>query len=224
MELMSENINELSTALSKAQGEIQPAIKDSNNPYFSSKYADLASVWDACRQPLSKNGLSVIQAINQSETGMILTTILTHASGQWIKSEMPLIYKKADPNDMNEDGKKKKSNEIQALGSSLTYSRRYALSAMVGIAPSEDDDGNTAGNPQQSSSKPEASKQVISDKQVAFLYAKLKGHPDIEKDIKDYLSKFKIERFEDILKSLFDTILKGVDDRIQTKSKIVKVG
>lgn len=125
----SEQINELATALAKAQGAIEGAKKDNVNPHFRSKYADLASVWDACRAELSKNGLSVIQPVLTVDGRTVTVTRLMHTSGQWIEDGgIPLLLGKED---------------MQGLGSALTYSRRYGLMAMVGIAP-EDDDGNAA--------------------------------------------------------------------------------
>lgn len=124
----SEQINELAAALAKAQSEIKDAAKDSANPFFKSKYADLASVWDACRTPLSKNNLSVVQTAETDAAGIVLHTLLLHASGQWISGTLCMTPVKSDP---------------QGIGSCVTYARRYALSAMVGIAPSEDD-GNAA--------------------------------------------------------------------------------
>ena len=125
----SEQINELAAALSKAQGEIKGALKDSANPFFKSKYADLASVWDACRDHLAKNGLSVIQMPETSDTGGIaVETLLAHSGGQWISSRFVVPIAKPD---------------AQSIGSAITYARRYALAAMVGVAP-EDDDGNAA--------------------------------------------------------------------------------
>jgi hypothetical protein len=125
----SELINELATALAKAQSQMRGAIKDSANPYFKSKYADLASVWEACREPLTTNGLAVVQTTTgESAETVTVETILTHASGQWISSVITMRPVKSDP---------------QGIGSCLTYARRYGLSAMVGIAP-EDDDGNAA--------------------------------------------------------------------------------
>ena len=132
----SEQINELSAALAKAQGQIQGAKKDSTNPHFKSDYADLASVWDACRQALSGNGLSVAQSAENSEHGYGVTTLLMHSSGQWLRGTLYLKPMKDDP---------------QGAGSALTYARRYALAAMVGVAP-DDDDGNAAS--EKPSSKP----------------------------------------------------------------------
>ena len=121
-------INELAAALAKAQAEIQNAKKDSENPFFKSKYADLSAVWDACRGPLTKNGLSIVQIPYGHDGKYFLNTILMHSSGQFLSGILPVVPIKGDP---------------QALGSALTYMRRYALSAMVGNAP-EDDDGNEA--------------------------------------------------------------------------------
>lgn len=131
MNLQSDNINELISALAKAQGRIVTAKKDKQNPFFKSSYADLSSVWDACRSALSDNGIAVIQAVQTHEGRMELVTTLAHASGQWMKSHMPVNPVKADP---------------QSIGSALTYCRRYALSAMVGVSASEEDDDGNAAN------------------------------------------------------------------------------
>ena len=120
----SEQINELVSALSKAQGEMDGAVKDSLNPHFKSKYADLASVWQACRDPLSKHGLSIVQTLDLLGEKQVLMTILAHASGQWIKSTIQLPIQRPGP---------------QELGSCLSYCRRYALAAMVGVYQDDDD-------------------------------------------------------------------------------------
>lgn len=119
----------LAAALSKAQGQMLGAKKDADNPFFKSKYADLASVWDACRKALSNNELSVAQIVDADETGMYLRTILLHSSGENLEGRMPMNFSE-------------KTN-AQQIGSIITYYRRYALSAIVGVAP-EDDDGNNA--------------------------------------------------------------------------------
>lgn len=124
----SEHINELATALAKAQGEIESAPKDSKNPFFKSKYASLESVWNTCKSSLSKNGLCVMQYLEVIEGKYSLVTRLAHSSGQWIKSEIPLFMSKQD---------------AQGLGSAMTYARRYGLSALVGIVSDEDDDAES---------------------------------------------------------------------------------
>lgn len=125
----SESIKELAMALSKAQGEIKPALKDSNNPFFKSKYADLASVWEVCRGPLSKNGLTVMQHPTAEGNIVSVETIVIHSTGEWISSKLTMVSKEQTP---------------QGIGSTITYARRYSLSSIIGIASEEDDDGNAA--------------------------------------------------------------------------------
>ena len=127
----SEIINELAAALSKAQGEMQAAIKDKVNPFFKSSYADLGSVWDAARPVLSKYGLCIMQTteLAASSGQVIMVTTLAHTSGQWMKSYLPLNPSK---------------NDSQGMGAAITYLRRYSLSAIVGVVCDEDDDGETA--------------------------------------------------------------------------------
>ena len=126
----SPEIKDLATAMAKFQAELKPAIKGNTNPYFKSRYADLQACWDCCREALVKNGLSVVQGSRESN-GEIVTvdTRLMHASGQWIESSLTMKPAKADP---------------QGVGSAVTYARRYALSAILGIVADEDDDGNAA--------------------------------------------------------------------------------
>ena len=122
--MQSETIGALAAALSKAQADITGALKDSSNPFFKSKYADLASCWDACRHQLAANNLSVVQTTRMTESGLLLVTTLAHSSGEWIAGEMPVLTKDASP---------------QGQGSGLTYARRYALAAIVGLAQIHDD-------------------------------------------------------------------------------------
>jgi len=126
----SESIAGLAAALAKAQGAMKGAVKDSNNPFFKSKYADLASVVEAIRAAFSANGLSYIQTVEPSDKDEVrIETTLLHASGEWIScGVLSLPVSKVD---------------AQGYGSALTYARRYSLSAAVGVAP-EDDDGNAA--------------------------------------------------------------------------------
>ena len=126
----SDSIDALAAALAKAQAKIESATKSAKNPFYKSSYADLPAVWEACRKPLTDNGLSVVQLTDTSENGTVLESVLMHSSGQWISCHYPIKPVKDDP---------------QSMGSALTYSRRYSLMALVGIvADFEDDDGNAA--------------------------------------------------------------------------------
>lgn len=128
---MSATIGSLAAALAKAQGEMAAAQKSSDNPYFKSKYADLSECWESCRGPLSKNGLAVIQTTEIKDgdaIGVVVNTTLAHSSGEWIRGTLFMPLAKKDP---------------QAVGSAITYGRRYGMSAIVGIV-ADDDDGEAA--------------------------------------------------------------------------------
>ena len=127
--LMSEKVDKLASALCKAQAEIKGAEKKSVNPFFNSGYADLHTVIESSFPHLTKYGLSIIQGNDGKPGEFYVTTMLLHESGQWIKSKLKMPIEKAT---------------AQAIGSTITYGRRYGLSAMVGIAQ-YDDDGNSAG-------------------------------------------------------------------------------
>ena len=128
---MSDNIEKLADSLSKAQSEMKGAQKKSTNPFFKSSYADLHTCIEASFPYLTKHGLSVIQGNDSDERGSFyVTTMLLHSSGQWIKSKLKMPITKAD---------------AQGVGATITYARRFALSAMVGISQ-YDDDGESITN------------------------------------------------------------------------------
>jgi ERF superfamily protein len=124
----SAEVNELAAALAKAQGEIEGAKKDSANPFFKSSYADLASVRAVIRDPLSRNGIAMVQVPFAEGSHVGVDTMLLHTSGQWIRGALIVTAKDEGP---------------QAIGSCITYLRRYAMQSFAGVA-AEDDDGNAA--------------------------------------------------------------------------------
>jgi hypothetical protein len=124
----SDKIDKLATALSKAQSEIKGAEKKSVNPFFNSGYADLHTVIESSFPHLTKYGLSVIQGNDSNPGEFFVTTMLLHESGQWIRSKLKMPVEKIT---------------AQSIGSTITYGRRYGLSAITGIAQ-YDDDGNAA--------------------------------------------------------------------------------
>jgi len=125
----SETLGALAAALAKAQGAMRPAKKDALNPHFKSKYADLASIWEVAREPLAANGLAVMQRVTNTDTAAIITTHMIHSSGEWVKDRCYWPVAQRTP---------------QGIGSAITYGKRYALAALLGIAAEEDDDGNAA--------------------------------------------------------------------------------
>lgn len=128
----SPTLGALAAALAKAQGAMKPAKKDSENPHFRSKFADLASIREVAREPLAANGLAVMQRLTSTGTSVFITTHLIHASGEWVKDRCEWPVAQRTP---------------QAMGSAITYGKRYAYSALLGIVAEEDDDGNAASAP-----------------------------------------------------------------------------
>lgn len=132
------SIGKLTAALAKAQSELKNADKDSVNPHFKAKYADLAAVFSACREALAKNELAVMQPVSSDGSKVFVKTILSHSSGEYIEETLAL-------NPAN--------NTPQAFGSAISYGRRYSLASMLGIA-ADDDDGNAAtGLPEKAADK-----------------------------------------------------------------------
>jgi hypothetical protein len=129
----SDTITKISSALVKAQGELNAVSKDGNNPHFRSKYATLQNIVESTRDTLRKHGLAVVQTFGETDgTYINLITTLLHESGEYISGTFTMRPSKADP---------------QGLGSATTYARRYALSAVLGIVADEDDDGNASSRP-----------------------------------------------------------------------------
>lgn len=175
----SDTISELATALAKAQGAIRGASKDSVNPHLKSKYADLASVWQACREALASNGLSIVQLpMDAGANAVGLTTILLHTSGEYLQSDYsaPLAQ-----------------NSAQSIGSALTYLRRYALAAMVGVAP-EEDDGESASQAPVREMRP-ASPPVQQPRQTVVKPAA----PATAKPSRDRLLALILDRTQEVL-------------------------
>ena len=126
----SELLNELAPALAKAQAAMKAAVMDGENPHFKSRFCTLSSIMDAVRKPLADHGLCVVQGPSASEGVAKVTTMILHASGQWIGSELALpVGERPTP---------------QAIGSAISYGRRYGLAGLLGVVADDDDDGNVA--------------------------------------------------------------------------------
>lgn len=150
----SESIKELATALSSFQGKMRSVQKTEINPFFKKKYANLDSIWEACKTLMSEHGLSISQfPAGDNE----LTSILMHSSGEWLEATTKMNLAKTDP---------------QGHGSAITYMRRYAMSAILGIVTDEDDDGNQASmvkTPVKQAKQAKQSQVTINDVYTAGL-------------------------------------------------------
>lgn len=146
----SDSIQNLAAALSKFQEEIKNPSNSADNPFFKSKYAPLSDVLNLVRPILSKNGLSVLQSPSGNGQDIIITTMLLHSSGEWIEAD-PLVLKADKPT-------------AQGAGSAITYGRRYAVSAVLGISSEDDDDGNHATGNKEKVKTAESPKDITKEK------------------------------------------------------------
>ena len=201
----SKDLNELFSALAKAQSEIKTAGLDSENPYFKSAYSSLAEIVRVSRPALTKNGLCIIQQIMPNEDGQnILHTILAHSSGQWIETQMRILPSKPD---------------VQALSSYLSYLRRYSYAAIVcTVSADEDDDAEIAMAPDRMKAEKgtalntkydprEQSYETITKEQLEELNYELAEYPDIVEMIHDGM---KIQSLSDLPKTKFQAAINRV--------------
>lgn len=201
-EMHSADIKELAKALALVQGEMKIAEKKKNNPFFKSKYADFQSVVEASRPALVKNNLSVSQLITEKDNGSYLVTMLMHNSGQYLSS-----VKKITP--IKED--------IQSYSSYVTYCKRIAYSALVGVVcAEEDDDGENAMThqryngrpvtgeekvtPDLSNARPVTGEERVTPDQLEQLWFELEDEQELTKSI---LKAFRIKELRDLPKNKF---------------------
>ena len=190
----SNEINELAAAMAIAQGQMGAAYKNSSNPHFKSSFADLASISDVIKQPLSDNGLSVVQFPINNEQGVAITTRVMHKSGQWIEESFGIKPVKAGP---------------QEYGSLISYFRRYALAAIFAI-PQTDDDANAM---QLAAEAPKKPVDAITSDQVKALVNLLDGDEKLRTQLMDAYGIAKLEHLQsNQFRPVYDKInqLKGV--------------
>lgn len=162
----SEQINEIAAALALAQSEMKNAKFNRTNPHFKSRYADLSEIRDTVTPALTKQGIAVVQGLEVTDTGLVVCTRLVHKSGQWFESVFPIA-----------------SDKPQAMGSSISYGRRYTLSAITGIAADDDDDAEVASGrnaPQVLARGPDAPKAESLADQIIRKFNEAKNAADFE--------------------------------------------
>jgi hypothetical protein len=162
----SESIDKIAPAMLAAQKIIGEAHKKTNNPFFDSKYADLNSVMDACKKALNDNEITILQPIRMDGEQTIVETYLVHSSGQYYMSELAVraeVEQKKDKNDKSGnkylDIRPDQKPTAQAMGSGITYSRRYLLQALTGVCPKDDDRNNASGKGKNGNNDEQADKK-----------------------------------------------------------------
>jgi hypothetical protein len=197
----SEQLNELFAALAKAQSEMAVAGMASDNPFFKTKYADLAEVVRASRPALTKNNLSVIHQVLPHEDGQYMHTILAHSSGQFIETQIKINPAKQD---------------LQSLGGCITYLRRYTYAAIVGlVASGEDDDGESQMSEARKNGyqRPYQGEERISVQQHKELESLL-GNSDLKPQL---IQNLKIASLAELPSSKFDSVMRWVISKQQSK-------
>jgi hypothetical protein len=210
---MSAGIGKLIEALAKASMSFKPVLKESTNPFFKSKYADLAAVIEATRESLGKNGLAVLQpVVYKREAGLVeILTLLAHSSGEWIRCTLEMPMAKQD---------------AQGVGSAITYGRRYSYSAVLNVASEEDDDGNAAVS--KPFSKPEQVQEAVDRAdylkvfEIQAIDAACKASGKTEDEVKAYLSLIGTDRIEHIQRSGFKSTLAWANAKAIAKPSVQK--
>ena len=188
----SESVAKIAPALLAAQKAITFAAKDSLNPHFKSKYADLPCVIDAVKPALNEAGIVFIQSASPSEPGYLaMTTRLMHQSGEWIEDTATLPLPKADP---------------QGYGSASTYARRYGLAAICGLYQ-DDDDGNAAQKPATQAPAP-VPPMTLNDEQIASIEALAS---EVNVPLKKILDKAGVSALNEIPRLAYQSIISKLE-------------
>jgi hypothetical protein len=190
----SNTLGQLFDALAKAQIEMEVAKTESINPFFKSRYSDLATIVKASRPFLAKNGLCVIQRVLPDNKGLLhLFTRLCHSSGEWMESKMPIIPPK---------------NDIQTIGSYITYLRRYNYASIACVvAADEDDDGEKAMETPRKQGIASPGAESISKPQLQVLSQELEGYEDI---LEGVLKGYKISKLSDLASKNYTQCLERI--------------
>jgi ERF superfamily protein len=211
----SETIGKLIGALAKAHKGFKPILKTSKNPFFKSKYADLAEQVEATKDALSDNELVVIQgpAYSVNGAGMAeVTTMLAHSSGEWIEQTLGLPVSK---------------NDAQGVGSAITYARRYSRGAILDTASELDDDAESAvgRSPKVSQETDEdfdqrtEGQRTITSNQVIEISNAIKETGKTEEMVKAALEFIKTDRLENVLRQDYPKLLKWASGPTKTSAK-----
>lgn len=198
----SDQINEIAKAMSEAQNKIKPALKDGLNPHFRSKYTSIAGVWESLREPMTSNGLTIWQDVTTHEKGVSVETRIVHSSGQWVEfGPLTMPVGKAD---------------AQGFGSCISYAKRYALCAAIGIVSTDEDDD--AVSAVDKSSGEVVKHPLITQEQVKTIIAMTKEASMDTDAVTKFLSFMGVTKFMDIKASDYDRAVKALQKKIEVTS------
>lgn len=207
----SDSIIKLTAALAKFQSEVKNPPNSANNPFFKSKYAPLDVVINTAKELLGKHGLSYIQMPGGDGDKVTCVTILM-CEGEWVESDILIL--KAD------------KVTAQGTGSAITYARRYQLSAMLGLAGEEDDDGNNATGNKKDGKQTKEELEAEKLKTMPIDATKVKVINDLIKksnsDLKRFLTWAKVSKVEEIMNVNFASVTKTLNEALEKYEKVNK--
>lgn len=197
--LHSDHIDQICTALAKAQQSFGVARKDKDNPFTKSKYASYESMRKVCQDTLSENGLSICHQLSVVEGKRAMVTNLLHTSGQWLRSILNLSTKDESP---------------QSVGSAITYAMRYSLAAMLAIpcGDREDDDGEQAQAPYREPRQYDPMLDTLTDEEVKEIENLIGKDKDLQNKI---LKGYAKSHLSDLLRKDFHSIVAALKKRKQ---------
>lgn len=209
----SPEIGKLAFALAKAQAAFETVTKDASNPFFKSRYADLASVITATRKGLTDNGLALVQSPgNVSGKSLSLTSMLIHSSGEWIRGELEMPLKEAT---------------AQGVGSAVTYARRYAAQALLNVA-GEDDDGEAAVGRTPKAVETNAefdqrtdAQRVLMQAQATAIYEAVKRSGKTNDQLSAQLKTLGVKQVEQVMRGDFQALLKWANSPLQVPQNLI---
>lgn len=200
----SSAIGQIAKAMAAARKKFKPVKKDSINPHYKSKYADISALIEATYKALSDNDLVVIQSPSSNEHGATVTTMIAHGSGEWFENDLTLPAGTAQRFDS------------QTAGSAITYGRRYSYQAMLNIAGEDDDDGNAAvtgreamnmrpqSNSRPAPSRPQTVSELITAAQKTMFWNAVNEGNKSKDEVLNYFGSIGIEKTEEMLRKQFE--------------------
>ncbi len=197
----SENIAEISAALSKAQAEIRNPAKNIQNTFLKNKYADLTSVLNCIRPVAAANGLAFMQTVEAYGDRVAVTSQVTHSSGQWIRQVASVAISS------------QAKNPMQDLGSMATYLKRFQSQSMFSICGDEDTDA------QDLTVDTTIGIENISDKKVAWLDALLDS---TKSDRNKFLEIYGVKDLKQLTESQFTQAKNQLQAKKQKQAKEAK--
>lgn len=196
----SNPFKEMIVDLIKAQTELKPVLKTGVNPHFKSEYAEYEHIIEAVKLVLNKNKMWIGHSTHYENEKLMMETTIFHATGEWISTSLPIINKVGTD---------------QGLGSSITYTKRYSVEALMGVSTTKDDDGNAATGtevPAAKEARPKADTSALSEAHIKRLFAIAHAHKWTNERVKEYMKfKYATDSTKDLSWQNYELLIKAIE-------------